>query len=151
MGGAAIGLSLLGRYTCLISLASPLIVVALPVLSMLSRTATLAAMRALPYVREKEGILSATPTVITPWAVVLGVLGVLAAGALLPIPTVVAVLVLIPFWRISMRRIGGSTGDVLGATIEIAEIAFLVALVAAEKLGLRWGAAYMALGGLLTA
>jgi adenosylcobinamide-GDP ribazoletransferase len=142
MGGLAIGLSLLGRYAGIVSLPLSLILVALPVLSMLSRTTTLAAMRLLPYVREKEGILSTTPAVVSPSAVALAALAFLMAGALLPIPTAIAVLALVPFWRLSMQRIGGCTGDVLGATIEIGEIVFLFALAATEKLGVHWGVAY---------
>ena len=58
---------------------------------------------------------------------------------LLPIPTVAALAVLALFWRMSWKRIGGCTGDVLGATIEIAEIVFLLALVAVGRHGVPWG------------
>jgi len=46
------------------------------------------------------------------------------------------------FWRLSWKKIGGSTGDVLGATIEIGEVLFFLALAAAEKAGLTWGLVY---------
>jgi adenosylcobinamide-GDP ribazoletransferase len=135
MGGAAIGISLLARFASFTSLAPGLILLALPVLSMLSRTAVILAMRVLPYVRMKEGILSPLSPPPAPALLALAIVATLAGGALFPVPTAAALLSVLLFWRLSRRRIGGCTGDVLGATIECFEIAFLLALVAAGKLG----------------
>jgi adenosylcobinamide-GDP ribazoletransferase len=137
MGGAAIGLSLLARYAAFSSLPSLFILAGLPVISMFSRTAVLLAMRALPYMRTGGGILSARPT-LSPALVVLAALASIASAVLLPIPILAAALVLVVFWRVSWNKIGGCTGDVLGASIEIAEITALVTLVAVTGVGSRW-------------
>lgn len=137
MGGAAIGLSLLARYAAFGSLPSLFIIAGLPVISMFSRTAVLLAMRVLPYVRTGGGILPSRPVPST-GLIILAVLVSFASAILLPIPILAAVLVLVVFWRVSWNKIGGCTGDVLGASIEIAEIAALLTLVAVKGAGSRW-------------
>ncbi len=61
---------------------------------------------------------------------------------LFPVPAAVALAGLALFWRLSWNKVGGCTGDVLGATIEIGEVLFFLALAATEKAGLTWGLAY---------
>lgn len=138
MGGIAIGLSLLFRCAALVSLPSRLIFFGLPVVAMLSRTTVLIAMKALPYVRSNDGILAPASSVPS-WLVAFAAAVVCVSAFLLPIPTAAALIALWLFWRLSRNRIGGCTGDVLGATIEIAEIVFLIALVGVTKTGLVWG------------
>ena len=111
MGGAAIGLSLLGRYAALVSLPGSAVLLALPIVCAFSRTTVLAALRVLPYARDKGGIISAGPSVSVRLTVAAASV-VLAVGVLLPIPTAVALLALAAFWRLSWKRIGGCTGDV---------------------------------------
>jgi len=137
MGGAAIGLSLLARTASLASLPSGLLILGLPVMTLFSRSAVLVAMRVLPYVRSDSGILPARSALSTP-VFVLSLGALLVSFALLPIPTLAALLFLAMFWRLSWKRIGGCTGDVLGATIEIAEIVFLLALVALRRAPVEW-------------
>jgi len=139
MGGVAIGLSLLVRYSALVSLPPRIICLALPLCTMLARTAVIIALRVLPYVRATEGTLAAT-TRASPLLVAGGIVAAALAAALLPIPTAAALVALAVFWLVSRKKIGGCTGDVLGATIEIAEISFLAALAAAVKTGTLWGA-----------
>ncbi len=101
-------------------------------------------MRALPYVRS-TGILNPTVSMTVP-LVVLACVVVLAIFVVFPIPTAVAALALALFWRLSWKRIGGCTGDVLGGTIEIAEIVFLVAFAGAEALGFPLGGVWGLIG-----
>ena len=138
MGGAAIGLSLLLRAASFLSIPSGILVLALPVVSMFSRGTVLAALRVLPYVRSDTGIISGR-TASRAGHVVLASAAIVGSAVLLPVPTVAALIACIMFWRLSWKKIGGCTGDVLGATIEIGEIVFLLALTAVTKTGLVWG------------
>jgi adenosylcobinamide-GDP ribazoletransferase len=95
-------------------------------------------MRALPYVRAGTGILPKRPS-LSPGLIVLALIVTAVSTILLPIPVLAALLVIAVFWRISWNRIGGCTGDVLGASIEIAEIAALVALTAVPQGSAQWG------------
>jgi len=138
MGGAAIGLSFLTRFATLSSLPSLFIIAGLPVIMMFSRTSVVLAMKVLPYVRTGSGILPASLS-LPPGLVLRAVIVTAASIILLPVPLLAAFLVLAVFWRISWNRIGGCTGDVLGASIEIAEIAALLAFAAVPQGGGQWG------------
>jgi len=138
MGGAAIGISLLARYAAISSLGASVVLFALPVLTTFSRTTVLAALRFLPYARSKGGILRPEFS-SSPGIVVLAASVIIVVGILMPIPTTVALLVLAGFWRLSWKRIQGCTGDILGASIEIAEIVFLATLAAVDHLGAAVG------------
>ena len=141
MGGAGIGISLLARYAAVTSLPASTVLLALPVISAYSRTSVLIGLQVLPYVREKGGIIS--PVRSGSVGLLIAAVCVIAAVAvLLPIPAAAGMLALAGFWRFSWRRIGGCTGDVLGASIEIAEIAFLAALAAQAHLAASVGAFY---------
>ena len=148
MGGAAIGLSLLARAASFYSLPAAILIPALPVLSMFSRSTVLAAMRVLPYVRAESGIISAGAA-SRPALAVLAAAVVIISAALLPLPVGTSLIACVLFWRLSWKKIGGCTGDVLGATIEISEIVFLLALAAEAKSGLLWGLLF-ALRGLFS-
>jgi len=137
MGGAAICMSLLARYAALGSLPFFFVIVGLPVVTVFSRTAVVLAMSVLPYVRASKGILSARPS-LPPGLILLAAIVTAATVILLPIPLLAASFVLAVFWRISWNRIGGCTGDVLGASIEIAEIVAFLALVAVPQGGAQW-------------
>jgi adenosylcobinamide-GDP ribazoletransferase len=138
MGGAAIGISLLARYAAISSLGASVVLFALPVLTAFSRTVVLAALRFLPYARSKGGIIRPESS-SSPGIVVLAASVIIVVGILMPIPTAVALLVLAAFWRLSWKRIQGCTGDILGASIEIAEIVFLATLAAVDHLGAAVG------------
>ena len=139
MGGVAIGISLMARYASFTSLPAVVLIAVFPVLTMFSRSTVLIGLRMLPYVRSVEGILTPQAS-IGAFPLVLALLVVVLSAALLPVPTVVALLAAIVFWIISWKKIGGSTGDVLGATIEISEIVFLLTLVAVGREEAQWGA-----------
>ena len=146
MGAAAVGLALLAEGASFLSLPARLLAVSLPVAGLFSRSVVLVALRVLPYVRGKSGILARKPSKGAGLAV-LGGVSVLIALVLLPIPVAAALAGLVVFWRVAWRKIGGCTGDVLGATIQIAEIAFFVALAATANAGLHPGLLYALLGG----
>jgi cobalamin synthase len=69
----------------------------------------------------------------------LAILAGAVAASLLPIPVGASIVTCFVFWRLSWKKIGGCTGDVLGATIEVGEIAFLLALTGEAKYGLFVG------------
>ncbi|HVP20139.1 MAG TPA: adenosylcobinamide-GDP ribazoletransferase [Spirochaetia bacterium] len=141
MGGAAIGISLLARFAAFMSLPASTVLLVLPLLSAFSRTTVLPALRLLPYVRSSGGIISGSGAGAgQAGRLVLAAVVIAAVAAFLPIPAAVALLALAGFWRLSWKRIGGCTGDVLGASIEMAEIAFLAALAAQVHLALSVGA-----------
>ncbi len=148
MGGAAIGLSLLLRTASFLSIPTGVLVIALPAASMLSRGAVLAAMRLLPYARSEAGIISsgtagkagkAVSRTSGTGLVLLAVVSALVAAVFFPVPVGAALIALALFWRLSWKKIGGCTGDVLGAGIEIAEIVFFLALAAMTKAAPAWG------------
>ena len=145
MGGAAIGLSLLLRTASFLSIPTSVVVLALPAASMLSRGAVLAAMRLLPYVRSESGIISpagagkAASPKKGAGLVILAVVSTLVAAMFFPVPVGAALIALALLWRLSWKKIGGCTGDVLGAGIEIAEMVFFLALAAMTKAALAWG------------
>jgi adenosylcobinamide-GDP ribazoletransferase len=142
MGGAAIGISLLARSAAFFSLGASTVLLALPVLTAFSRTTVLAALRFLPYARSEGGIISAAATAVSGRMLALAALVIVVVATLLPIPTIIALVALVAFWHMSWRRIGGCTGDVLGASIEIAEIIFLAALAALDHIGFAVGLFY---------
>lgn len=147
MGAAAVALSLLLRTAAYRSIPPAALLVALPASALLARSAVLPALKLLPYVRGESGIITAPEAGATARAV-LGAAAAVIAMLFFPVPGAAALVALALLWRLSWKKIGGCTGDVLGATIEIAEVIFAAALAATSKAGLTWGLAY-AIPGLL--
>jgi cobalamin 5'-phosphate synthase/cobalamin synthase len=141
MGGAAIGLFLLLRAAAFVSLPPGILILALPVVSLFSRSTVLAAMRVLPYVRRDAGIISGR-TASRPGHGALALCFIILSAVLLPIPVGAALIACALFWRLSSKKIGGCTGDVLGATIEIGEVVLLLSITAQARAGLSWGALF---------
>jgi adenosylcobinamide-GDP ribazoletransferase len=148
MGGGAIALSLLARFAAFSAIPFPLLALGLPVATLLSRGLVLVARRLLPYVRSEGGILSADPGQGR-GVFLIGIIALLCAASLLPLPSLASLAAASLFWRLSWKRIGGCTGDVLGATIEIAEIAFILTLALSSLRGWSWGLLSMLVGGWL--
>jgi len=142
MGAAAVALSLLLRTGTFFSIRPAVLLPALPIAALLSRSAVLPAMQLLPYVRSEGGIIAA-PAAGAGRRAVLGWSAVLIAIVVFPVPAAAAMLALATFWLMSWKKIGGCTGDVLGATIEIGEVTFFTALAATDRVGLTWGLAYL--------
>jgi len=141
MGAAAVAISLLLRASAYRSIPPTVLLVALPAAALLARAAVLPALHLLPYVRGDSGIIHA-PEAGAAGRTALGAAAVLIATAFFPIPGAAALAALAVLWRLSWKKIGGCTGDVLGATIEIAEVVFAAALAATQKAGLGWGLAW---------
>jgi len=141
-GALAVGASLLVRYALLAAL-GPLAPAALVASQCASRTPAIWLLVAMPYVTDEARSRSKPVTragvaqgaVATLWtaailggSVVAGRLGVVAAAAG---AAAAAAAGLICAWRFH-RRVGGVTGDFLGATQQVAEAAVLIAILAAR-------------------
>jgi adenosylcobinamide-GDP ribazoletransferase len=135
-GVIALVLALLARAGTLAALAQPAeVAAALVAASALSRALLPAAMLALPQARSNG--LAAQAGRPHPARVAAGV-AIALLTALLLLPPAVAVLAsaagalagAMVAW-LALRRLGGITGDVLGAVQQLAEIAFLLGVVAA--------------------
>ncbi|MEC5384529.1 adenosylcobinamide-GDP ribazoletransferase [Uliginosibacterium sp. H3] len=143
-GAVVLGMALLTKFVALDVLATQgwLACVALLVAHPLSRVAALVVMCALPYVRDDEGsrakpvaqgvgateLLVGALTGLAPLALAVagGVLSLPRAGVLL-----LAALLVTAWWaRLLRRRLGGYTGDTLGATQQFAELACYLVLCA---------------------
>lgn len=129
MGVTAVVLVLLLKFAALASL--PLAGTAIWLVPMLARTAITMAFLTTPYVRS-QGLGSA----LTNSPRLPCIAGIVAAVALAAcsgwhgVRALLAVSVVFASWRFAcMRRLGGMTGDTLGALTEFAEVAVLVVLV----------------------
>lgn len=129
MGVTAVVLVLLLKFAALASL--PLADTAIWLAPMLARTAITMAFLTTPYVRS-QGLGSA----LTNSPRLHCIAGIVAAFALAAcsgwhgVRALLAVAVVFACWRFAcMRRLGGMTGDTLGALTEFAEVAVLVVLV----------------------
>jgi adenosylcobinamide-GDP ribazoletransferase len=104
-----------------------------------SRAAAVWIMRTLPYVREDESkakpLVQAVSLGTVSTALTTGVAALLAVAFVDPRPAVAAVLALtvaVIAWRqLLRRRLGGYTGDCLGATQQLAEVAIYLGALAA--------------------
>jgi adenosylcobinamide-GDP ribazoletransferase len=91
----------------------------------LSRAAPLALAAALPYARS-DGAGRALDR-LPPWLAVAGSVPAVALAAFAPITIAAAALVTAGVWWLARRRLGGVTGDVLGAAVELSATAALIA------------------------
>jgi adenosylcobinamide-GDP ribazoletransferase len=141
-GAAALVTALLLKWGCLSALAPGQVVLALFVAHPLSRLAALLVMLSLPYVREDESSRAKPIAQGLSWPE--GLIG--ALGGLLPLVLagacgwlsaarialiIGAVLLVLAFWfRLLQRRLGGYTGDCLGAVQQCSELAIYLVLCA---------------------
>ncbi|MFZ5491429.1 MAG: adenosylcobinamide-GDP ribazoletransferase [Pseudomonadota bacterium] len=127
---AAVTLVLIGKFASLAAVLEHGSLVPLLLAPVLARGAVLALMCALPYVSpggSAETITAGLPR-HTAWLVV----GLVAVVALFTAPRALPITVLLGalIGLAARRRLGGATGDVYGATVELGEVAVLLALAA---------------------
>ena len=136
MGVIAIVVVLLGKYAALSSLASlgsPTLIATLIVMPLAGRCAIVLTMACLPYAREGEGLGRLFYSPSSRWAALwsLALLaGVLAcSGWRMSCVVLVAVLITVLLFSLWCRaRIGGATGDTLGAVCELTEMMVAIAM-----------------------
>jgi adenosylcobinamide-GDP ribazoletransferase len=121
-GAAAIALDLLIKAAALGASDDLLPIVAAYALS---RAAPLPLAASLPYARA-AGTGQALDR-LPRWIAVAGVALALAVGVLAPLTIAAAVLVVAGVWWLARRRLGGVTGDVMGAAVELTATAALIA------------------------
>lgn len=131
-GVIAIALSLLWRaalLTLVLSTANPILILA--ALGALSRSAMAPLMAFLPSAR-RNGLSSSVGAPPKATAVTSAILGLLIALPLIgPIPCLIAAATAFVWATIALKKIGGQTGDILGASQQLTEITALIALAAA--------------------
>ena len=141
-GVLAVAASLLLRVGAVAALAPGAALAALPAAHALSRAVAVAAMTALPAAGDTglgaSYVLAlsrrrALAGAVAGLAIALALLGVTAVWAAAAAAVAAALL-----GRLAVRRIGGVTGDVLGAVQQLGEMLVLLAAVAAAETG-RWG------------
>jgi adenosylcobinamide-GDP ribazoletransferase len=135
-GVVAMVLALLGKFTLLISLDPALIPFALLAGHAVSRFCSTVLLATMDYVRE-DLLSKAKPlaTRLSPGAMLFAMSFVVGSLALLPLEQMLAgcaLAALTTFWLASkfQRWLGGYTGDCLGATQQVSEIAFYLGVLA---------------------
>jgi adenosylcobinamide-GDP ribazoletransferase len=131
-GLLAVVLVVLGKFAALSTLTGRRRALALIGAAAVSRTLILVAAGLAPYAR-REGtgrtVVEATTVVDSLWSVVAAlVLGALLAGEVGLLASAAALLVSWWLSHLATQRLGGVTGDILGAIVELGELAYLVTL-----------------------
>ena len=141
-GVLAVAASLLLRAGAVAALAAAAALAALPAAHALSRAAAVAAMTALPAAGDTGLGASYALALSRRRALAGAAAGLGIALALLGLPALVAAaaagLAALALGRLAVRRVGGVTGDVLGAVQQLGEILTLLVAVAATTGGWDW-------------
>jgi len=140
-GVLAVAASLLLRVAAVAALAPAAALAALPAAGALSRAAAVTTMTALPVAAGTGLGASYARALSRPRALAGAAAGLLLAVALLGVAALWAAaaagLAAALLGRLAVRRLGGVTGDVLGAVQQVGEVLVLLAAVAAVSTG-RW-------------
>ena len=128
---STLALVLLLKFVALVALAKAGAWPALLLAPVLGRSALVALLLSTPYVRP-GGMGSAMsahlPRAAAVLALLLAAAGALVAGKIGALALAVAVVAWLGLRWMMVRRLGGMTGDTLGAAVELTEVAVLVAL-----------------------
>jgi adenosylcobinamide-GDP ribazoletransferase len=131
-GLLAIVLVVLGKFAALAPLAGQRRALALLGAAAVSRTLILVAAGLAPYARPHgtgQVVVEATTVTDALWSVVAAlVVGATLAGESGLIASAAALLVAWTLSHLANQRLGGVTGDILGAVVELGELAYLVVL-----------------------
>lgn len=126
-------LTLLLKWSALQSLSWKSLAVAVLAAPVLGRTAVLALMMSTPYVRKKgigENLVANLPrSAAYALLVLMIILGVYLLG-MMPVMAAGAVMIWIRY--MALRRLGGMTGDVYGAAVELVELSVLLGVALNE-------------------
>jgi adenosylcobinamide-GDP ribazoletransferase len=140
-GVLAVAASLLLRSGAVAALTPAAALAALPAAHALSRAAAVATMTALPAAAETGLGASYVLALSRRRALAGAAAGLAVALALLGLPALLAAggagLAAVALGRLAVRRIGGVTGDVLGAIQQLGEILILLVAVAVVSTGVR--------------
>jgi adenosylcobinamide-GDP ribazoletransferase len=133
MGVIAIVVVLLGKFAALSSLDGSILIFTIIAMPLAGRCAILLTMALLPYAREGEGLGRLFYSPSTRWAALwaLTFLVAVAAGSgwLMVLPVLIAVAVTVTLFSLWCRsKIGGATGDTLGAVCELTELMVALAM-----------------------
>lgn len=133
MGVIALIVVLLGKYAALSSLDLSVLPVTLVAMPVAGRCAILLTMAFLPYAREGEGLgrlfYSSSTRLIALWALVFLAVVLGFGGERMVLAVLAAVFVTVLFFSLWCRsKIGGATGDTLGAVCELTEMMAAVAM-----------------------
>lgn len=128
MGAGMIAIILLFKYTLFSEIHLASLCLALPFIFMLSRVTPLLFMLTGRYVRE-NGIASGTVFPRAGTLIIMIGCTFLCSAVFLPLPTLVTGVAVIIFMFYCRKKIGGFTGDCLGAAIELSEIVALFTLL----------------------
>jgi len=134
MGMIAVVFVLLGKYAALSSLAGSAFLAAIFLIPIAGRTAILLSMAILPYARSGDGLGKLFYSTDSRIVAVLGLLFCAIITSFISFKYVLFVLaaILLPvaffsFW--CFKKLGGATGDTLGAVCELTELAAAVSIV----------------------
>lgn len=133
MGVIALLFVLLGKYAALSALSTPMMLQAFVLMPMAGRTAILISMAILPYARSGDGLGLLFYSGDSRRIAALGVLFCLIitvffsfTSALVILFTILFTVGLFSLW--CYRKLGGATGDTLGAVCELTELAVAISL-----------------------
>jgi len=132
MGGIILIIVLLGKYSCLASLSDTELQLAAILMPIGGRSAILLVMGTVGYGRKEGGIgglfYEKNKVILAFWGVVFlaGATLFLRPGSTLGLVFLVS-LVSLMFGRLCKKKLGGATGDTLGATSELVELAVALA------------------------
>jgi adenosylcobinamide-GDP ribazoletransferase len=133
MGVIAIVVVLLGKFAALSSLDAAILIPTLVAMPLAGRCAIVLTMACLPYARQGEGLgrlFYVSSSRLTALGALLVLAGVVAfAGGRMVLAVLAAVLMTVLFFSLwCWRKIGGATGDTLGAVCELTEMMVALAM-----------------------